>query len=144
MAWQLCACRGTRPIIPSIGREGTASEGLLPRFTYHLVAEADWPGRAFGTVYRPASLASEGFIHCTDGRDRVIETANRYYADDRRPYLLVTLDLQRVSAEWRYDDPDRVYPHIYGPLQMEAVRAVEALPRGEDGRFLDRPTTYAD
>lgn len=115
------------------------SEGLLPRFTHHLVAEADWPGRSFGTVYRPASLASDGFIHCTDGRDRVIETANRYYTADPRPYLLVTLDLQRVSAEWRYDDAARVYPHIYGPLQVEAVRAVEPLQRGDDGRFLDRP-----
>ena len=141
MAKQLCPRRGTRPVIPSIGRWGTAPEGYLPRFTYHLVAEADWPGRAFGTVYRPASLASEGFIHCTDGRDRVIETANRYYADDKRPYLLVTLDLQRVSAEWRYDDTARVYPHIYGPLQMEAVRAVEPLSRDQEGRFLDRPTT---
>ena len=71
----------------------------------------------------------------------MIETANRYYADDRRPYLLVTLDLQRVSAEWRYDDTARVYPHIYGPLQMEAVRAVEPLSRDQEGRFLDRPTT---
>ncbi len=93
----------------------------------------------FGTVYRPRSLETEGFIHCTDGRDRVIETANRYYTDDSRPYLLVTLDLQRVSAEWRYDDRERVYPHIYGPLEMEAVRAVERLTRAEDGRFLDMP-----
>jgi len=124
---------------PSIGRVGASSEGLLPRFSYHLVAAEDWPGVQFGTVYRPRSLDAEGFIHCTDGRDRVIETANRYYADDARPYLLVTLDLQRVSAVWRYDDSAEFYPHIYGPLEMEAVRAVEPLSRAEDGRFLDMP-----
>jgi len=123
----------------SIGCGSTWTEGLLPRFSYHLVAAEDWPGVQFGTVYRPGSLANEGFIHCTDGRDRVIETANRYYLADRRPYLLVTLDLQRVSAEWRYDDREQVYPHIYGPLEMEAVRAVEPLRRAEDGRFLDMP-----
>lgn len=101
------------------------------------MAAEDWPDVEFGRRYRPPSLETEGFIHCTDGRDRVIETANRYYADDPRPYLLVTLDLQRVSSEWRYDDPERVYPHIYGPLEMDAVRAVERLRRDEDGRFLD-------
>jgi len=51
----------------------------------------------------------------------------------------VTIDLQRVSSEWRYDDGEEVYPHIYGPLEMEAVRAVEPLGRAEAGRFLDMP-----
>ena len=104
--------------------------------TYHLAAAEDWPDDASATSYRPASLASEGFIHCTDGRDRVIETANRYHRGDPRPYLLVTIDLDLVSAEWRYDDPAEVYPHVYGPLDPGAIRAVEAMRRAEDGRFL--------
>ncbi len=66
----------------------------------------------------------------------MVETANRYYRGDPRPYLLVMVDLDRVSADWRYEDPGAVYPHIYGPLDRDAVVAVEDMRRHEDGRFL--------
>ena len=120
----------------SIGSTPTWPEALLPRLTYHLVPAAEWRGLTPGAVYQPASLAAEGFIHCTDGRERVVETANRYYRGDLRLYLLVTIDLDRVSSEWRYDDAEQVFPHIYGPLDHDAVVTVEDMRRAEDGRFL--------
>lgn len=104
--------------------------------SYHLVPAVEWPGLQPGGVYEARSLADEGFIHCTDGHARVIETANRYYRDDPRPYLVVSLDLDRLRSDWRYDDPDEVYPHVYGPVNLDAVMRVEDVRRAPDGRFL--------
>lgn len=41
-----------------------------------------------------------------------------------------------MSSEWRYDDAEQVFPHIYGPLDHDAVVTVEDMRRAEDGRFL--------
>ncbi|MGE3960780.1 MAG: DUF952 domain-containing protein [Dehalococcoidia bacterium] len=120
----------------SIGCRNAWSEDHLPRLTHHLVPAADWPGLIPGALYRHHSLEDEGFIHCTDGRNRAVETANRYFQGDRRLYLLVTLDLDRVGCAWRYDDAAEVYPHVYGPIPVDAVVSVEDMRRSPEGRFL--------
>ena len=39
---------------------------------------------------------------------------DRFYAADPRPFLALTLDLDALDVPWRYDDPGKPYPHIYG------------------------------
>ncbi|MBW3632020.1 MAG: DUF952 domain-containing protein [Chloroflexi bacterium] len=86
--------------------------------------------------YRPEVFGDEGFIHCTDGEALVLEVANRYYTDDPRPFLLLEVDLDRVSASAIYEDDERNYPHIYGPLERDAVRRVFRVERAPDGAFM--------
>jgi glutathione S-transferase len=102
--------------------------------TYHLVAVADYDPAA--AEYLPAAYADEGFIHTTKTPAMLADVANRYYRGDRRPYLLLTVDLERVAAPWRYDAAGEDYPHIYGPLNRDAVIAIAPMPRAEDGTFL--------
>lgn len=102
--------------------------------TYHLVAVADYNPAA--AEYLPAAYSAEGFIHTTKTPDLLAEVANRYYRDDRRPYLLLTVDLDRIAAPWRYDAAGEDYPHIYGPLNRDAVIAITPMPRAADGTFL--------
>ncbi len=104
------------------------------RLTYHLVPADDWPPAS--ATYEPGSVAAEGFIHCTDGREAAVETANRYYRGDPRPYLLLAVDLVAVQTPWRYDDPGECYPHIYGAMNVDAVVSVEPCPRSADGTYL--------
>lgn len=105
--------------------------------TRHILPEVDWP-RA-GQRYAPASLEDEGFIHCTNGMDRLLEVANLFYRTDLRPYLCIEIDLSAVDVPWRYDDPEEVFPHIYGPLDTSAVVAVGPMSRAADGTFLAGP-----
>jgi uncharacterized protein (DUF952 family) len=102
--------------------------------TYHLVAADDYDPAA--ATYTPAAYAHEGFIHTTRRRALIVEVANRYYREDRRPYLLLTVDLDRATAPWRYDAAGEEYPHLYGALNREAIIASEPLVRAEDGTFL--------
>jgi uncharacterized protein (DUF952 family) len=105
------------------------------RETFHLVPEAIWTAADPAAAYEAASLASQGFIHCTDGVPDLGQTFDRYYAADPRPFLALTLDLDALDVPWRYDVPDSPYPHIYGPLVRSAVRAVSRVDRAADGRF---------
>jgi uncharacterized protein (DUF952 family) len=103
------------------------------RTTYHLVPRRDW--RDGPEPYAPASLGQEGFVHCTDGADEVAATANRYFADEPGELLALVIDLDRVTAPLEYEDPRRVYPHIYGAIEREAILEVLAMPRDASGVF---------
>lgn len=104
--------------------------------TLHLVPEPSWQVQADAHEYRPESFAEEGFIHCTDGEALVIEVANRYYRDDPRPFLVLDVDLARVAAPAVYEDVERRYPHIYGPIEREAVARIRRVVRTVDGAFM--------
>lgn len=86
--------------------------------------------------YVPAAFAREGFIHATRRREHLHEVANRYYQSDKRPYLVMTIELDRVPSMWRYDAPHDEYPHIYGPIPKEAIVEVAPMPRDSEGKFL--------
>lgn len=106
------------------------------RITYHLTPVEAWRTQERGERYESEAFASEGFIHCTDGEALVLEAGNRYYAGDARPYCLLTIDVDRVSSPVAYEDPQRVYPHVYGPIETAAVVAVRAVERDAAGRFI--------
>ena len=105
------------------------------RVTFHVVPEPVWSAHTGAGEYRPERFADEGFIHCTDGEELLVEVANRYYRDDPRPYLVLDVDLARLRAPVIYEDTERRYPHIYGPIEREAVTRVRRVARAADGTF---------
>ena len=107
----------------------------MARLTLHLVPEATWTAHEPAVPYVPAAYAEDGFIHCTDGDELMVEVANRFYAGDPRPFLLLTLDLERTGSPWRFDDPERRYPHVYGPIDPASVVEVRRMLRTADGAF---------
>jgi uncharacterized protein (DUF952 family) len=82
------------------------------------------------------SLETEGFIHCTDGAAEMVVTANRHYAAEPGAFVVLTVDLDSISSPWRVEDPGRIYPHIFGPIDRAAIVAVVDAPRAPDGTFL--------
>jgi len=108
----------------------------VARITYHLTPLAWWDAAPADEPVSAPSLASEGFIHCTDGAGEMVATANRHYRDDPRPFVILSVDLDRVGSPWRIDDPGGIYPHVFGPIDRAAIVAVVPAPRAGDGRFL--------
>ena len=108
----------------------------MTRPTLHLVPEAAWVARDASAAYLPAAYVEDGFVHCTDGDEEMVAVANRFYRDDPRPFLLLTLDLERTGSPWRFDEPGSPYPHIYGPIDPVAAIEVRRMVRDADGRFL--------
>ncbi len=108
----------------------------MAALSYHLTpaawfADAD-PTQPLGAP----SLAEEGFIHCTTGHDEMVATANRHYREDPRPFVVLTLDLDRLTSPVRIEDERRIYPHVFGPIDRAAIVAVAAIPRDDHGTFL--------
>jgi len=104
--------------------------------TFHLVPSPVWDTQCAGEVYVPEAFAADGFVHCTDGEQAVIDTANRYYQGDARHYVVLSIDTDALAAPVRYEDAGRTYPHVYGPIETEAVTLVRKIERDADGRFV--------
>jgi uncharacterized protein (DUF952 family) len=104
------------------------------RLIYHIVARADW-GRTAGGPYRADSLASEGFIHCSN-EDQVAGVANLFYAGGKG-LLVLCVDAGRLGSPVREEDAGtgERFPHVYGPIEPGAVVEVRELRRGPDGRW---------
>jgi uncharacterized protein (DUF952 family) len=86
-------------------------------------------------VYACASLEEEGFIHASSS-EQILEVANRYYPGEQ-DLVLLWIDPQKVKPEIRRElaENGQSYPHIYGPLNLEAVTGASAFPADADGIF---------
>lgn len=102
---------------------------------YHITTKEEWQGRT-GNSYRPNSFAGEGFIHCSRA-EQLMAVANRFYRG-KQNLLLLCIACERTIADIRYENlegGEELYPHLYGPLNPDAVVKVFPLQPGPDGRF---------
>ena len=100
----------------------------------HIIPQADWHAAQKAGEYRAASLAGEGFIHFSRP-EQAVDTANRYYAG-RRDLLLLWVDPQALTSELRWEaSHGDLYPHLYGPLNLEAIKQVAPFVPDADGIF---------
>jgi uncharacterized protein (DUF952 family) len=106
------------------------------RTTFHLTPAARWAAAPTDRAYDSPSLAVEGFVHCTDGVDAMVATANRHYVADPDPFVVLTVDLDALDVPWRYDEPGSPYPHVYGAITRAAILGATPIERDPDGRFV--------
>jgi uncharacterized protein (DUF952 family) len=104
--------------------------------TFHLLPREEWQAQFSADHYLPETFEADGFIHCTDREAEVLAVGNRYYASDGRDYVVLSIARDRIAAPVKYEDPARVFPHIYGPLNLDAVVAVRPVRRDDGGRFV--------
>ena len=107
-----------------------------PPFFYHLVTPENWELYADSIFYEAASLQSEGFIHAST-EYQLEATANRYFHGEPM-LLLVKIEASKLSAPLKYEIATSVneyFPHIYGPLNKDAIVEITELYAHEDGRF---------
>jgi uncharacterized protein (DUF952 family) len=105
---------------------------------YHITTDSAWDRAKLIGYYADPSLESEGFIHASNS-EQLVDTANRYF---RGQTGLVVLEIatEKVKPEVRFDpvhtygEPQE-FPHIYGPLNLDAVVNVISFQPGEDGEF---------
>ena len=99
---------------------------------FHLALTGEWQeavdrGGPYERSTIGRSLAEQGFIHCSF-EHQVAATAERFYAG-RDDVLLLCIDEQRLEHEVRSEDLEgggETFPHLYGPLPVDAV--VEVRP----------------
>jgi len=95
----------------------------------------DGSARARGR-YEAPSLATQGFIHCSKP-DQLLRVADGLFRG-RAGLVLLTIDPGKLGAEVRYENLEggsAMFPHVYGPLELEAITNVQPFAPGPDGRF---------
>lgn len=91
--------------------------------------EAERAGRFTGA---PIDVA-DGFIHFSTAA-QARETAKKHFAG-QTDLLLVAVASERLGDALKYEVSrgGDLFPHLYGPLDLDAVTSVRALPLGGDG-----------
>ena len=103
---------------------------------YHIARQAEWAKAGQSATYQGDTLLQAGFIHCST-KGQVVEVANRIFKG-QNDLLLVNIDSERVDSEIRFENLEggqELYPHIYGPLNLDAVVEVVNLKPHSDGFF---------
>ncbi len=110
---------------------------LLPAATYAASA-----GQAVAVACPPG-----GFLHLTQDPKVLVQVANTFLRSTSGDFLVLVVDPARLTAELRWEPPDppaapgtamygQLFPHLYGPINREAVVAVRPALRAPDGTFL--------
>jgi len=116
-------------------RTGLFEEQYGP-LIFHILPAKDWEKAVVMGIYTPSSVVLEGFIHCSK-TDQVEHSLHAYFSD-RKELLLLCLAETKVQAEIRYEDLYNVgqkFPHIYGPLNLDAVVGVLDVNENRDGEL---------
>jgi uncharacterized protein (DUF952 family) len=108
---------------------------------YHIATCADWERALVDGEYTRSTvdktLAEEGFIHASQA-SQVARTANKFYRGVPGELVLLVIDEKLLRAEVRYEDvqgAELPFPHIYGPLNADAVLEARPFAPGADGTF---------
>lgn len=107
---------------------------------YHIASRDDWSVAQKTGRYCASSLKSEGFIHFST-LEQCAGTANLYYSSEDS-LLFLTISTQKLTAELRWEKSrnDALFPHLYGPLNVDAVLNTQEWRLGSDGVF-ERPSS---
>jgi uncharacterized protein (DUF952 family) len=116
------------------------AEAIDDRLLFHLAFRTTWADAAAAGAYtastRDASLDEVGFIHCSFRR-QLGETSRRHYADvDPAELVLLTIDRRRLSSRLVVEHApsvDDAFPHVYGPINLDAVISADAVIRDPSG-----------
>lgn len=102
---------------------------ICPRWLWRAAEEA-------GAFNGAAIDLEDGFIHLSTA-EQAPETAARHFAGEA-DLLLVAIEAEALGDALRYEVSrgGALFPHLYAPLHLAAVRWVRPLPLGADGRHV--------
>ena len=101
-----------------------------------------WKNSQKAGIYTQSTTDSElddvGYIHAT-GPDQTIDMLNRRFTDHHKVVLLL-VDLTKVKTKVKFEASSSgttpgLFPHIYGPLNLDAIYKTIQLARNSSGTF---------
>lgn len=100
----------------------------------HITTRVAWETAV--DAYIPENFSTDGFIHCST-IEQVLIPANGIFRG-QSDLILLCIDEEKVQAPVIYEDcydTGRGYPHIYGPLNKDAIVRIVNFPANKDGSF---------
>lgn len=104
------------------------------RFIYIMLPIIDYESALSQGYYRPPSVEEVGFIHASPP-NQLTRIANKYYFD-KKDVRLLHIDPKLVRSEIRWEPATGgLYPHIYGPLNLDAIVKITRVQLDSDGKY---------
>ncbi|OIP04930.1 MAG: hypothetical protein AUJ97_02060 [Bacteroidetes bacterium CG2_30_32_10] len=110
----------------------------------HITTHKEWEKAQAEGAYMAPSLKKEGFIHCSTS-EQAIDTANHIFKG-QHGLAILCIDETRLTSKLIYEKPisvgqhkpsnDKLFPHIYGAINLAAVIKVVDFPANEEGFFV--------
>lgn len=111
---------------------------------YHITVRSAWDEARRRGDYRAESLETEGFIHCST-EEQVVPVAENFYKG-QSDLLLLVVEPALLSSDLKWEPPaggtpppgvreGDLFPHIYGPINLDAVVKVFDLQSNPDGKY---------
>ncbi len=103
----------------------------------HITKRARWEKALKQGQYEPDSLVTQGFIHCSKP-EQVISVANDLFCG-QEDLVLLYIDPDKVASEICYENCkgyNELFPHIYGPLNLDSVTHICEFQALSDGSFV--------
>ena len=111
---------------------------------YHITQSNDWKTALAAGQYRAESLMTEGFIHCST-LEQVLPVAENFYKG-QSGLVLLAIQPALLSSDLKWEPPSGgrplpgvpdgdPFPHIYGPINLDAVVSVVDLEQDPQGKF---------
>ncbi len=112
---------------------------------FHITSRLAWREALQRGDCRAESLKIEGFIHCSTGA-QVLPVAEKYYPR-QRGLLVLMIDPSLLTSELRWEAPaegapppgvpeGELFPHIYGPINLDAIVKIYDLENNSDGKHI--------
>ncbi len=95
---------------------------------YHVTTRADWNEAKLKGQYEHPSLKDEGFIHCSQ-ENQISGVLERYFAG-KTDLVKLVIDTDKLTSKYVFDwspSTQDTFPHIYGPINTDAVIDVVSL-----------------
>ncbi len=109
----------------------------------HVTSRKAWIDATRAGQYSAPSLEQDGFIHASTLK-QVLPVASKYYKG-QSGLLLLEIDPARLTSELKWEPPTGgplpgvpegdAFPHIYGPINLDAVIQVVDFEPDENGDF---------
>jgi uncharacterized protein (DUF952 family) len=107
----------------------------VSRLILHITTASEWAAAQAAGEYRAPSLDTEGFIHCSTPA-QVTHVGDWFYRDVP-DLVLLCIEPSELTSDLMWESSADAFagefPHVYGPIAIEAVRAVVPWRRGDDG-----------
>lgn len=99
----------------------------LNKIIYHITEKIFFEAQINGGQYISVGYKEEGFIHLST-KKQVENTLKRYYAD-KKGLVLLQIEAEKVAEILKYElaTNGELFPHIYGPIPIEAIMIVEEI-----------------
>jgi len=93
---------------------------------YHIADRQTYESQAVSGYYSIETLQTEGFIHCCGNEEDLLEVAN-FIFKGHEDLVVLMINVARLRSQLKWEKapgdkkPDRLFPHIYGPINLDAV-----------------------